>query len=1134
MKAFKRNITWISGGLLLTMLAGAPAYADDTELLLAPAPRTDETKPRIMFIIDTSTSMESMEETKELYVAGDTYGGDCSPDAIYWMTTSGIIPDCSGNDDYVDKDNFFCQKAGLQMAGLGSYTGIFAQYRDGGHDGTGSGPKKWQFLASGYNGEPVECEADAGIHGDGRPAFLWPKSGSNLSDPFTDVEGDAAKFNGAPRNQNYSMYDGNWINWYNTAPTVEKSRIEIVREVLTTIFSSISDVYVGVERFNDSEGGTIIQGLIDIDARRQDALDAVASLTPEDHTTIAESYYESVLYWLGMPAEFAEIDGDNENFTDEEILVDPASEPPNQVYVQPELFECAKYYNVMLSDGRAGSRDDKTPTLTPALPGFQAATGRTFCDDVVASEDDGICIDDLAEYMFNTDISPDGTGLPGRQFVTTHTVGFAVDTENLSSAANRGGGNYYQADDGTQLAAAFLDIVNIIAEQDLSFVAPAVSVNSFNRTQNLNDLYMSVFQPKARYHWPGNLKKFRLVDGVVSDANGNAAVNPATGFFLASSTSYWTTGGPDGSDALLGGAANALPDPALRNLYTNNSGGDLTAASNQLTPSNPGGLTDADFGLTGSASEPSVEEIIRWARGEDIADEDNDPATTIRYAMGDPLHSTPASVVYGGTPTNPDVVVFTATNDGYLHAIDASNGEELWSFVPKMMLQRFSQLYFDSEAKFKQYGIDGSLVTVVKDDNNNGLIDGPDFVYLVFGLRRGGFHYFALDVTSKNSPKLLWNVTYPEFGESWSAPVITRIDINTIGTNADDAVVVLGGGYDNVHDTATYPSTASDAVGNGIHILDLVSGARLWRAGPDAGADRQVPGMTRAIPSAVRVIDLTGDGYADRFYAADMGGQVIRIDIDNGKTPAALATGGVIAQLGAEGQATPDFAVTRRFFTTPDVSLFTDRIDDTRFISVNIGSGYRAHPLDDSAEDRFFSIRDKDVFNRLQQDDYTNYDVITDGDLVEVSGSVRTTIPADKRGWKFTLPSDQNVLSDSVTFNNVVSFVAFSPVANAVNACAPNLGKNFLYRVSVENGDPVVNNLDTLDPADADNERMEELAQGGIAPTPRILFPSPDDPDNCTGAECAPPPIGCVGVECFDPGFANNPVRTLWTQDGIE
>ena len=112
-------------------------------------------------------------------------------------------------------------------------------------------------------------------------------------------------------------------------------------------------------------------------------------------------------------------------------------------------------------------------------------------------------------------------------------------------------------------------------------------------------------------------------------------------------------------------------------------------------------------------------------------------------------------------------------------------------------------------------------------------------------------------------------------------------------------------------------------------------------------------------------------------------------------------------------------------------------------------------------------------------------------------------------------------------------FDAFSPALNTTNTCEVGAGINYLYRVSVVNGDPVVNNLDTLLDADADDARRQTLAQGGIAPTPTVLFPSPDDP-NCTGVECAPPPIGCVGVECFDPWFANNPGRTLWTQDGIE
>ena len=87
--------------------------------------------------------------------------------------------------------------------------------------------------------------------------------------------------------------------------------------------------------------------------------------------------------------------------------------------------------------------------------------------------------------------------------------------------------------------------------------------------------------------------------------------------------------------------------------------------------------------------------------------------------------------------------------------------------------------------------------------------------------------------------------------------------------------------------------------------------------------------------------------------------------------------------------------------------------------------------------------------------------------------------------------------------------------------------------MQILNGDPVTSNLEALDPADADDARRQTLQQGGIAPSPTMLFPSPDSA-SCTGDECSPPPLGCVGVECFDPGFDNFPVRTLWTQDGVD
>ena len=92
--------------------------------------------------------------------------------------------------------------------------------------------------------------------------------------------------------------------------------------------------------------------------------------------------------------------------------------------------------------------------------------------------------------------------------------------------------------------------------------------------------------------------------------------------------------------------------------------------------------------------------------------------------------------------------------------------------------------------------------------------------------------------------------------------------------------------------------------------------------------------------------------------------------------------------------------------------------------------------------------------------------------------------------------------------------------------------------MSVQNGDPVWADgepapTETTDPEVIDGARVVELEQSGIAPAPVFLFPSHWDPD-CVGEECKTRPVACVGVECLDPDFDNIPVRTLWTQDGID
>jgi type IV pilus assembly protein PilY1 len=799
------------------------------------------------------------------------------------------------------------------------------------------------------------------------------------------------------------------------------------------------------------------------------------------------------------------------------------------VYEQPVWDVCAKNFNVLLTDGAPVS-DGDTPGLVSKLPDMADTLGYTGCDGSGA----GLCLDDIAEYLSLKDIDPSTSG---DQLVTTHTIGFTIDLPILKETAINSGGQYFLADDVETLTKTLLSIIANINDRSLSFSAPAVSVNTFNRTQNLNDIYITTFGAKSKAHWPGNLKKYRIQNRSVVDTNDKDAVDPTTGFFLDTAHSIWTTGGADGNDVRLGGAAQQLPAPALRKIYTNNVSGNLSASNNQIAVGNSA-LVPADFGLTGAAGEPTFTDLINWTRGADLRDEDNNSTTTVRNSMGDPLHSQPAAVVYGGSASSPDTVVYTATNDGYLHAISGNDGKELWAYIPKELLSNLTRLYFDPGAKYKQYGIDGNVVPVVKDVDRDGVIEPADgdFVYLIFGMRRGGQTYYALDVSDKNTPKLMWTYDSAESGESWSTAAIARMYISDVTQNADKAVIVIGGGYDTVHDTAAHPGS-TDGSGTGIHILDLESGAELWRAGMDSGANLRLDTtgreMDRAIATGVRVIDLNGDGLADRMYATDLGGQIWRFDITNGAAANDLIAGGVIAQLGADGvSGTPTAAETRRFYNAPDVSLVTDDIQQRRYVAISVGSGYRAHPFDLTASDRFYSIRDADVFNQLSQNDYDTYTIIDEGDLVEVSGKTQTIITVNDSGWKFTLPSNEKVLADSLTFDDQIFFVSFTPDTDAAATCASGKGTNFLYRMSIVNGDPVVSNIDTLKPTLSDAERRTTLQQGGIAPSPTILFPSPDD--GCTGDDCNQPPLGCVGVECFDPGFDPFPVRTLWTQDGIE
>ena len=93
--------------------------------------------------------------------------------------------------------------------------------------------------------------------------------------------------------------------------------------------------------------------------------------------------------------------------------------------------------------------------------------------------------------------------------------------------------------------------------------------------------------------------------------------------------------------------------------------------------------------MLGNAAMTDTEyyDIIRWMRGQDIQDDDNDSSTTDqRWKFADALHSRPTTVTYGGTSDSPVTKLFVGTNDGGLRMINTYNGIEEWIvYLPEFL-----------------------------------------------------------------------------------------------------------------------------------------------------------------------------------------------------------------------------------------------------------------------------------------------------------------------------------------------------------------------------------------------------------------------------------------------------------------
>jgi len=1148
----------LSACALLVSVCGNPAHADDTEVYVGQPTSAADGRPNILFIIDTSGSMGGKVTTQIPYDPNTTYEGTCAPNRIYWKSSSANVSGLPVRDDstcslkdrdtsatgWVDSTKFVCKTAStiIERNGFQPVTRT-AQWLP---QNTASN-SKWAALRRGSTTDFVECADDSDPakmdppHGDGTKPYA--ANGSN--GPFTTEKAQQINWDASTNTSGtYTFYSSNYLNWYYHARTEEKTRLEIVQEVAEKTLNSISDVNVGLMRFStDGQGGMVMHEVNDLSVSKSSLIKQIQGLYPNGNTPLSETLYESYLYWTGGTWKWGSISSPSVSVPESRQSGDTSK------YKAPISASCQKNFIVYLTDGEPVSDTSSESDILKLLRTKKSDAVCTPNTGSGATNLNGRCLDDLAEYMFKTDLSPED----GFQNVVTYTVGFGADvqsvawaTDLLKETARLGGGTFYEASDTATLTSVFTSIVQEILAVNTTFTAPTVSVNAFNRTQNLNDLFITVFGTSAQYHWPGNIKKYEVdKDGTIVGqpvgGKSQPAVDPATGFFLNNAKSFWSDV-VDGADVALGGAAHKLPDPANRKVFTDLAGGDLSAAGNSVATTNTA-ITDSMLG--GLDATITRDNLIEWIRGADVNAADPADRTKPRFVMGDPLHSRPASVIYGGTQENPDMVLFAATNDGYLHAINAADGKELWSYIPSHLLNRMTDLYLNKAQPAKRYGLDGNMRVFKRDVNGNGIVDTADGdkVYLFFGMGRGGQSYFGLDVTNKTKPALMWRSGSPTevtatgaslpvaqqlsgLGQTWSTPVVTQVKIDS----AVKTVLIVGGGYDPSQDNVGYNT---DDIGNRIFMLDAETGKPLWSTSDVTFATGTA--LQHSIPADIRVLDLDSNGLADRMYAADTGGRIWRFDIHNGSSKASLVTGGVFASLGHADGAGTDPADARRFYYAPDVSLI--RNGTQTFLNLAIGSGYRGHPLNKDINDRFYSLRDYRPFTAMTQSQYNSLAPIVESNakLVNVTNNINPTMPPDALGWRIDLQAadGEKVLAEARTFENKILFTSYLPnsgstVPSTTNSCVARQGANRLYTVSALDGRPVFNrdgstNPDgTTDNPDSTSDRWAELSQSGIAPEPVILFPE------------TPAPTCIVGVEQCGVAFTNNPVRTFWNRQDTD
>ncbi|MCH7707775.1 MAG: hypothetical protein IH884_04760 [Myxococcales bacterium] len=866
------------------------------------------------------------------------------------------------------------------------------------------------------------------------------------------------------------------------------------------------------------------------------------------------------------------------------------------------VLECEKAFVIIVTDGDP-TRDDFDTHPTDTDQGFgdfkDKLIGDYHVDGQVEekgnSDETAYYMDDIALWAQDNDMRPD---LNGDQHVDTYTIGFATGqgpSNFLEKTAEVGNGLFFHVKDGDGLAFALIAALNDIIEKTASFTAAAVPSA---RTADGGDFYQSFFLPSGRTAaWEGHVRAWRIAaNGDILDKNGDCAlIDPDAGE---------CNSGPFNPDAVFfWDAYDAIPKPDSRTLYTsklvsglstlvdfdeNLTHDDLVVADFSVPPDQaPNSVLYAVQGSTANIEEGLSDEIVEFARGCFFGTgvENSTVDTPVKCAkrlnrLGDIFHSTPIVVRKpSSTFSDPsykefrdhynkrDRVIYAGTNTGFMEAINAGKwdvaldppaytagtGQEKFGFMPWQPRQNIKALPIDDPTARSHY-VDGapqvadvwhypSATTTLKAAN------GSEWrTMLVAGLRRGGRHYFALDITNPNDKAGPGGITlsYPGFeafgpaygwefppendpdsyldimGFTWSKPIITRVrvQVNNDGVAHERWVAIVAGGYDLTSDPNPTEVTGKVSVydvtsrlGRAILMIDMKTGEPLAVKKFDAAATGDEKYMQFAMPSRPAVLDLNNDGYADLVYVGDMGGQVFKWVI--GPLGGDPVNGSAVS----DDVAQPNWPF-RRFFTAPVLddagtlyyqNLFhapaAAYVGGKLYVAFGAGERIELNYEGDASLDennRFYVVSDPDPLEIASP----VIPMATETDLIDATSSPGGVSITTGRGFFIKAVDGEKFVVNPVIFAGQVVTASFAPT-NSADPCAAR-GIATAYVFDVLNGAGFF--------VDGGGNPIRTISIGVGVPADPTVSVGPGGGDNRVYIEKSGGEIDSFGVQDIDAG----------------